>query len=309
VKHAVETKMFGSVGAEQAFLTFQGMPLPPPITLYQAGLTDGQTVVVSKDRPQFPGEQLMDMMMGAARQAQGGEQNMQDVKYKLSFERPQDAGGKAAGARILMEFDALAKVDEVQSAVEAKMFGSVGIEPAFLTFKGMPLPPFFTLSQAGLTNGDTVSVLKDRPQMPGQHLMDMVMGVAREAQEADQAMQESLQGVKYKVNFERPREAGGKAGGAKIQMEFDALAKVEDVQRAVETKMFGSVGAEPAFLMFQGMPLPPPMTLFHAGIEDGKVVVVSKERPQFPGEQLLSMMMAAAGNGMTLPPNTPTVAA
>lgn len=127
-------------------------------------------------------------------------------------------------------------------------------------------------------------------------------GATQEMQQTEQALRESLQGVVYKVTFERPAE--GAAAAKRVTLDLDALAQVQVVQQMVEVELFGAVGAEPAFLLFQGMPLPPHISLFHAGIEDGKTVVVSKERPPNPAEQLLGMLSAAGGlpAGLAMPP-------
>jgi len=168
--------------------------------------------------------------------------------------------------------------------------------PEMLQQAGLPAPP--PEAQAAMTS-----------------MTEALMGAAQEAQETDKALRESLQGVVYKVIFERPQEAGGKAAGKRVTLELDALSQVRSVQQKVEAEMFGAAGAEPAFLLFQGMPLLPHMSLFHAGIEDGKVVVVSKERPPHPAEQLLGMLSAAGGfpAGLAVPPHVaghaPTAAA
>lgn len=125
-------------------------------------------------------------------------------------------------------------------------------------------------------------------------MAEALMGAVQEAEEVDQALMESLQGVTYKVTFERPQEAGGQAAGKKVRLDLDALALVGDVQQMVEVEMFGEVGKEPAFLVFEGRLMPPPAPLFHVGIEDGKTVVVAKERPP-PTEE--DMLMAGLMDG------------
>jgi len=136
-------------------------------------------------------------------------------------------------------------------------------------------------------------------------MAEAFMGAAREAQQTEEALRESLEGVTYKVTFERPQNSGGSAAGKKVQLDLDALAQVEVVQQMVEVELFGATGAEPAFLMFEGSPLPPFISLFHAGVVDGKTVVVSKERPPHPAEQLLGLLAAAGGHpaGQAFPPN------
>merc|ERR1712087_972087 len=121
------------------------------------------------------------------------------------------------------------------------------------------------------------------------------MGQLQEAAETDQALVESLQGVTYRVNFERPQDAGGQAAGKKVLVELDALANMEVVKQMVEVEMFGAVGAEPAFLVFQGTPLPPHLTLFHCGVEEGSTIQVVKEPPPTGESQLLAMLAAAGG--------------
>merc|ERR1719343_1748682 len=112
-----------------------------------------------------------------------------------------------------------------------------------------------------------------------QALMGPLMGHLQEAAEANQAVLESLQGVAYHVTFERPQDAGGKAAGKKVRLQVDALAQMDVVQQMVEVEMFGEIGKEPAFLVFQGTPLPPHIMLFNAGIQEGSTVQVVKERP------------------------------
>merc|ERR1719330_204476 len=129
----------------------------------------------------------------------------------------------------------------------------------------------------------------------GEAMAEALMGQLQEAAETDQALLESLQGVTYHVNFERPQDAGGQAAGKKVRLELDALANMEIVKQMVEVEMFGAVGAEPAFLVFQGAPLPPHLTLYHCGVEEGSNVQVVKEPPPTGESQLLAMLAAAAG--------------
>jgi len=123
-------------------------------------------------------------------------------------------------------------------------------------------------------------------------MAEMLMGTLQEAAEADQAVLESLQGVTYKVTFQRPQEAGGRAAGREVQLELDALASMELVQQLVEVELFGAVGAEPAHFVFEGMAVPPHATLYHAGIETGKVVIVSKDPPPAVEDQLMTLLAA-----------------
>merc|ERR1712160_216203 len=112
------------------------------------------------------------------------------------------------------------------------------------------------------------------------------------------AVEESLQGVSYRVNFERPADAGGSAAGKKLTLTFDAMALVADVQQIVEVEFFGSTDAEPAFLVFDNHLLPPHMPIHFGGIDDnGKTVVVAKERPP-PTEDEQMMLANLLGAGM-----------
>jgi len=131
-------------------------------------------------------------------------------------------------------------------------------------------------------------------------MAEALMGAAQEAQEVDQALMESLQGVTYKVNFERPSDVGGCAAGKKVQLDLDALALAGDVQQMVEVELFGAVDKEPVFLVFEGRPLMPQIPLFHAGIEDGKTVVVAKERPPPTEEEQLLSMLGGGTDGVAL---------
>mmetsp|Transcript_76394 Transcript_76394/g.210992 ORF Transcript_76394/g.210992 Transcript_76394/m.210992 type:complete len:273 (+) Transcript_76394:48-866(+) len=128
-----------------------------------------------------------------------------------------------------------------------------------------------------------------------------ILGAAQESMEISQAVEESLQGVTYQVNFERPSDAGGQAAGKKVTLTLEALALVGDVQQMVEVELFGAAGTEPAFLVFEGAPLPGHSTLYHAGIEDGKTVMVAKERPPTDEEQLLALMAAASEGEVAAP--------
>lgn len=122
----------------------------------------------------------------------------------------------------------------------------------------------------------------------------MLLGAAQENMEVNQAMEESLRGVTYKVSFERPRDAGGQAAGKTISMDLDALALVGDVQQMVEVELFGGVDKEPAFLVFEGAPLPPHAPIHFCGIENGKTIVVAKELPPIDPE---AAMLAGLAEG------------
>lgn len=131
-------------------------------------------------------------------------------------------------------------------------------------------------------------------------LAESFMGAMHESMETAKAMQDSLQGVTYKVTFERPVEAGGKAAGKRVALSLDALALVSDVQQMVEVELFGAGNSEPAFLIFEGKPLPPVIPIHAAGIEDGKTVIVSKEKPPelVQAEQLLEGLGMSINPGM-----------
>merc|ERR1719469_656273 len=109
--------------------------------------------------------------------------------------------------------------------------------------------------------------------------------------EVNAAVEESLKDVTYKVTFERPRDAGGKAAGKKITLTLDALAPVENVQQMVEMELFGKTGDEPAFLIREGRLLPPFAPLFHLGVVDGTTVTVAKEQPPLTEEERLMSTM------------------
>jgi len=134
----------------------------------------------------------------------------------------------------------------------------------------------------------------DDPMMAG--MAEALMGAAQENMEVTAALEESLRGVMYKVTFKRPAEAGGAAAGREVKLELEALTLVGDAQQIVEVELFGGVDKEPAYLTFEGMPLPPHVALYQAGIEDGKTVVVSKERPpEAVPEELLAAMLGGGG--------------
>jgi len=118
-------------------------------------------------------------------------------------------------------------------------------------------------------------------------MAEMMMGAVQEMVQMDAAMVESLQGVMYKVWFERPADAGGVAAGKRIQLELDPLSLMSDVQRMVELELFGEAGKEPAFMVVNGTSVPPDISLFHARVEDGMTVIVAKERPPLTEEEMI----------------------
>lgn len=170
----------------------------------------------------------------------------------------------------------------LQPATMADLMGSL---PDLLQQAGLPAPP--PEAQAAMAS-----------------MTEAMLGAAQEAQLTNQALRESLEGVKYAVTFERPREAGGAAAGQRVMLQLDALAKLGAVQQLVEVELFGAAGKEPAFLLFCGLPVPLQACLFDLGIDDGKTVVVSKERPPHPAEQLLGLL-SSAGLGGALPAGLP----
>merc|ERR1719464_2696241 len=124
------------------------------------------------------------------------------------------------------------------------------------------------------------------------------LGPMQESIETSAALEESLKDVTYKVHFQRPKEAGGKAKGKKVTLSVDALALVCNVQEMVEVELFGATGAEPAFLTLEGKLLPANAPLHYAGVEDGKTVIVAKERPPLnEQEQLLSNLLGGVAGG------------
>lgn len=133
-----------------------------------------------------------------------------------------------------------------------------------------------------------------------QEMAAAMMGAVQENMETAMALEESLRGVTYKVHFVRPSDAGGLAAGKKVTLDLDAMAPAELVQQMVEVEMFGKVDAEPAFLVFEGRLLPPDIPIYHAGIENNKVVTVAKERPPPTEEEeafMAGLMHAAAAAG------------
>lgn len=123
-------------------------------------------------------------------------------------------------------------------------------------------------------------------------MAESLLGEMEDAAQANQAIMESLQGVTYNVNFERPQDAGGEAAGKKVQLILEALAQVEIVQQMVEAEMFGGLDKEPAFLVYEGQYVMPHLTLHHYGIEEGSTVQVLKERPETEQDQILAMLAA-----------------
>jgi len=138
--------------------------------------------------------------------------------------------------------------------------------------------------QVSSLNGQRLSLLPNGPSQEDDKddtaFADMMLlGADQENMEVNQAMEESLRGVTYKVSFERPGDAGGQAAGKTISMDLDALALVGDVQQMVEVELFGGVDKEPAFFVFEGAPLPAHAPIHFCGIENGKTIVVAKELP------------------------------
>merc|ERR1719221_1772827 len=111
------------------------------------------------------------------------------------------------------------------------------------------------------------------------------LGAAQETMETSAAIEESLQGVSYKVHFHRPSDAGGSAAGKNISLDLDALALVGDVQQIVELELFGSTGSEPVFLILDGRLLSSHLPLHHAGVEDGKAIDVAAVRPRLTEQE------------------------
>jgi len=90
-------------------------------------------------------------------------ESLQGVTYSLRFQRPESAGGSAAGRVISLTFEALTLVADMQQIVEVELLGSSGAEPAFLVFEGSLLPPDLCLYAVGLDNGKTVTVAREAP--------------------------------------------------------------------------------------------------------------------------------------------------
>mmetsp|Transcript_79272 Transcript_79272/g.183963 ORF Transcript_79272/g.183963 Transcript_79272/m.183963 type:complete len:236 (+) Transcript_79272:45-752(+) len=128
-------------------------------------------------------------------------------------------------------------------------------------------------------SGQRLHLLPAGPSAEEEEVIAGVLGDAQHRMEMSMALEQSLQGVTYLVNFERPADSGGSAAGKTISLALDALALVGDVQQMVEVELFGAAGAEPAFLVFEGVPLPPHVPIHFAGIETGKTVTVVKEQP------------------------------
>lgn len=126
-------------------------------------------------------------------------------------------------------------------------------------------------------------------------MLETIAGAVQENMEMTQAVEESLRGIHYKVQFERPVEAGGRAAGRRVSLVLDAMARAGDVQELAEAELFGSAGSEPAFLVFEGRLLPPHVPIHFAGIENGKTVVVAREPPPATEEDLA---LAAFMQGM-----------
>jgi len=210
-----------------------------------------------------------------------GTTTVKELKAKIEelYEVPQQL------QRLSLGREAAESALEEASTCEALLGKRVYLHPATMTDLMGSLPDL--LQQAGLPAPNPEA------QAAMASMTEMMLGAAQEAQQTNQALRESLEGVKYSVTFERPREAGGAAAGKRITLQLDALAQLSVVQQLVEVELLGAAGKEPAFLLFCGLPVPPQASLFDLGIDDGKTVVVSKERPPHPAEQLLGLLSAA----------------
>jgi len=222
-----------------------------------------------------------------------GTATVKELKAKIEelYEVPQQLQRLALGR----EASTAAALEEA-STCEGLLGQKVYMHPATMTDLMGSLPDM--LQQAGLP----------APPPEAQAALTRLTEAAQEAQQTNQALRESLEGVKYSVTFERPREAGGAAAGKRVVLQLDALAQLSVVQQLVEVELFGAAGKEPAFLLFGGLPLPSHASLFDLGIDDGKTVTVSKERPPHPAEQLLGLLSSSpavaeqlAGGGLLLP--------
>lgn len=120
------------------------------------------------------------------------------------------------------------------------------------------------------------------------------------AQAADHHMEDALRDVKYKVTFERPPNAGGRAAGKRVQMELPALELVGTAQQLVELEMFGEIGAEAVFMVLEGELLPTDVPLFHAGVEEGTTVILATEPPPLTEEEQQMFQLLAARGGVPL---------
>mmetsp|Transcript_41440 Transcript_41440/g.119368 ORF Transcript_41440/g.119368 Transcript_41440/m.119368 type:complete len:253 (+) Transcript_41440:56-814(+) len=115
------------------------------------------------------------MMMGAVAEAAQVDaalvQSLEGVTYNVTFERPQAAGGAAAGKKARLTLDPLAFVGDVQQMVEVELFGATDKEPAFLIVQGRLAPAHMTLFHAGVEDGSTVTVAKERPPPTEEEMM------------------------------------------------------------------------------------------------------------------------------------------
>jgi len=127
--------------------------------------------------------------------------------------------------------------------------------------------------------------------------MEALLEAAQEAAEVNAAMEQSLQGVTWVLYFHRPEDAGGPAAGRKIQLQLDALSIAGDVQQMVEVELFGAVGSQPAFLVVDGILIPPEAPLYSVGVEDGKTITVAAEAPPPTDRRQLMAQLLGAGGG------------
>lgn len=150
-------------------LGLPGLGLPGPSPEQRAALSD-----------------MMGNLLGAARENMevraALEESLKGVSYSVHFHRPASAGGKAAGKRVTLAVDALALAGNVQEMVEVELFGDTGAEPAVLVFEGRVLPPQLSVHRAGIEDGKTVEVLRERPPMSEQEqILASLLGPAAPA--------------------------------------------------------------------------------------------------------------------------------
>jgi len=118
---------------------------------------------------------MAQMMFGAVAEAAEVDaalvQSLEGVTYNVTFERPRDAGGAAAGKSARLALDPLAYIADVQQMVEVELFGATDKEPVFLVVQGQLAPHHMTLFHAGVEDGSTVVVAKERPPPTEQDML------------------------------------------------------------------------------------------------------------------------------------------
>jgi len=130
-----------------------------------------QNEAVSMHDGPLPGHEAIDELQEAlqvamqerADTARALQESLAGVTYQITFLRPTEAGGAAAGKQVRLTLDALSLAGDAQCMAELELFGAVGLEPCFLTFGAVFLEAEMPIHMAGVGDGDTLTLGKEMP--------------------------------------------------------------------------------------------------------------------------------------------------